>query len=114
MTKNPKELKSIEFERVWGALYEDIDLKRKTALFFPLFIIIQRFILFLIMFMIPSFPIQIILLYYSNIFSLIFLCFVKPFIIKFDNQVELFNNWANGHIIIMIMSVSGLNPSIDA
>lgn len=66
------------------------------------------------MFMITSFPLQITLLYYSNIFSLIFLGFVKPFIIKFDNKVELFNNWANGHIIIMIMSISGFNPSIEA
>lgn len=40
MTKSPAELKDEKFGKVWGALYEDIDLKRKVALFFPLFIIL--------------------------------------------------------------------------
>ena len=65
------------------------------------------------MFLIPNLPLQVTFLYYSNIFSIIFLGYAKPFVIPFDNKVELFNNWANGHIVIMIITISGLNPNIE-
>ena len=41
---------------------------------------------------------------------MIFLAHAKAYVISFDNKYELFNNWANGHVLIMIMTISGLNP----
>ena len=112
ITKNPKELKDEKFEKVWGVLYEGLDLRRKVTLFFPIFVFIQRLSFSMVMFLIPNLPIQITLLYFSNIFLIIFLSYAKPFEIKFDNKLELFNAWANGHILIMIMTISGLNTEI--
>jgi len=40
MTKSAEELNDEKFKKVWGALYEDLDVRRKVALFFPLYIIL--------------------------------------------------------------------------
>ena len=44
---------------------------------------------------------------------MIFIAYTKPFVIPFDNKIDLLNTWANGHILIMIMTISGLNPNIE-
>ena len=43
---------------------------------------------------------------------MIYLGLVKPFILKFDNQIELFNTWANGNILIMIITIGGVTTDI--
>ena len=43
---------------------------------------------------------------------MIYLGLVKPFILKFDNQIDLFNTWANGNILIMIITIGGVSPDI--
>ncbi len=39
---------------------------------------------------------------------MIYLAYVKPYIIKFDNHVELFNTWAYGNVLIMVITISGV------
>jgi hypothetical protein len=43
---------------------------------------------------------------------MIYLAYVKPYIIKFDNQVELFNTWANGNFLIMVITISGVTTDL--
>ncbi len=37
---------------------------------------------------------------------------VKPFILKFDNQIELFNTWANGNVLLMVITIAGITSDI--
>ena len=43
---------------------------------------------------------------------MIYLGKVKPYILKFDNQIELFNTWANGNVLIMVITIGGVTSNI--
>ena len=38
---------------------------------------------------------------------MILIGFTKPYILKFDNQVDLLNTWLNGIILITIITIGG-------
>jgi hypothetical protein len=44
---------------------------------------------------------------------MIYLAYVKPYIIKLDNQVELLNTWANGNVLIMVITISGVTTDLS-
>ena len=43
---------------------------------------------------------------------MIYLAYVKPYIINLDNQVELLNTWANGNVLIMVITISGVTTDL--
>ena len=43
---------------------------------------------------------------------MIFLGYIKPYILKFDNYVEFFNTWANGNVLIMIITIGGVTSDL--
>ena len=43
---------------------------------------------------------------------MIYLAYVKPYILKIDNQVEIFNTWANGNVLIMVITISGVTTDL--
>ena len=43
---------------------------------------------------------------------MIYLAFVKPYILKIDNKVELFNTLANGNVLIMVITISGVTTDL--
>ena len=44
---------------------------------------------------------------------MIYLAYVKPYIINLDNQVELLNTWANGNVLIMVITISGVTTDLS-
>ncbi len=69
---------------------------------------IEKLVFIITVIFVKSLSVQIFMLYFHNLFCIIYLGLVKPFILKFDNQIELFNTWANGNILIMIITISGV------
>ena len=43
---------------------------------------------------------------------MIYLAYIKPYILKLDNQIELFNTWSNGNVLIMVIVISGITPNL--
>ncbi len=43
---------------------------------------------------------------------MIYLAYVKPYILSIDNQVEIFNTWANGNVLIMVITIGGITPTL--
>ncbi len=43
---------------------------------------------------------------------MIYLAYVKPYILLIDNRVELFNTWANGNVLLMVISIGGITPNL--
>ena len=77
-----------------------------------LYYFFEKMVFFITIFFLKSLPIQIFLLYLHNLFCMIYLGYVEPFILKFDNQIELFNTWANGNVLIMIITIGGVTSDI--
>ena len=76
------------------------------------YLYLEKLFFFCAALFVKSLPIQVFMLYFHNLFCMIYLGLVKPFISKFDNQIELFNTWANGNILIMIITIGGVTPDI--
>jgi hypothetical protein len=76
------------------------------------YFLIEKLVFFITVFFVKSLPIQVFLLYFHNLFCMIYLGKVKPFISKFDNQIELFNTWANGNVLIMVISIGCITPNL--
>ena len=43
---------------------------------------------------------------------MIYLAYVNPYILKVDNQIEIFNTWANGNVLIMVITIGGVTSEI--
>ena len=111
-TKTPELLQNKEFKEKWGDIYKFLSLKRNGALYFMAYLYLEKLFFFCAALFVKSLPIQVFMLYFHNLFCMIYLGLVKPFISKFDNQIELFNTWANGNILIMIITIGGVTPDI--
>ena len=74
---------------------------------------IEKVVLFSSLFFVKSLPIQIFLLYFHNLFCMIYLAYLKPYILKLDNQIELFNTWANGNLLIMVITIAGVTSDLS-
>ena len=73
---------------------------------------IEKMVFFITIFFVKSLPVQVFLLYFHNLFCMIYLGYVKPYILKFDNQIELFNTWANGNVLIMVITIGGVTSDL--
>jgi hypothetical protein len=73
---------------------------------------IEKLVFIITVFSVKSLPVQVFLLYFHNILCIIYLASAKPFILKFDNQIELFNTWANGNVLIMVITIAGITSDI--
>ena len=73
---------------------------------------IEKLVFIITVFFVKSLPVQVFLLYFHNILCIIYLASVKPFILKFDNQIELFNTWANGNVLLMVITIAGITSNI--
>jgi len=47
------------------------------------------------------------------VLSIIYLACVKPFILKIDNQIEIFNTWAFCNVLVMVISIGGVTSDLS-